>query len=295
MLYSRIAVDLSAGDLVLTIPSVPSNRYAVWPLYDPYGNVIVELGTVNNSTAGDYLIHLDRTGTAPFGLVNVTNSTSPYKGIINTYSVYNTGLVRFAVLTNSTEDIDQIHALQNVTRLQVVPRNGTTNTTSLPSLTSVTNGSFLGIASPAQQLAFAAQIVQYAPPPVSAERSRVYSNIAAAGVQNGTFVASNSVNYTAAAAIANASILADISAPSHQRPQGNNWTLPIPSYQGYFGTHCEFSNFVQIDGTEGILTGFRRRLRCVCRAVWVSTADGQADSVSRIQQSRLYYNLQSSS
>lgn len=40
VLYSRVALDLSQNDLILTIPSVPSSRYAVFPVYAPSGDVV---------------------------------------------------------------------------------------------------------------------------------------------------------------------------------------------------------------------------------------------------------------
>lgn len=40
VLYSRVALDLSQNDLVLTVPNVSSSRYYVVPVYSPSGDVV---------------------------------------------------------------------------------------------------------------------------------------------------------------------------------------------------------------------------------------------------------------
>ena len=37
-LYSRLAIDLSQNDVVLTVPKVEGDRYYVFPFYDLYVN-----------------------------------------------------------------------------------------------------------------------------------------------------------------------------------------------------------------------------------------------------------------
>lgn len=57
-LYSTAVIDLSHNDVVVDIPII-KDRYWVFPFYDAYGNNYVNLGSVENSTAGKYILRFN--------------------------------------------------------------------------------------------------------------------------------------------------------------------------------------------------------------------------------------------
>ncbi|KAI8278168.1 hypothetical protein K4K60_006499 [Colletotrichum sp. SAR11_57] len=86
-------------------------------------------------------------------------------------------------------------------------------------------------------LQFAASLLPYNPPQTVSDRERVNTILAQAGIGNGTYTANPDVDILNAASIARYSIEADLADPAHIVQLGNNWTVPIPSYQGNYGTH----------------------------------------------------------
>ncbi|KAI8296015.1 hypothetical protein K4K59_004309 [Colletotrichum sp. SAR11_240] len=86
-------------------------------------------------------------------------------------------------------------------------------------------------------LQFAASLLPYNPPQTVLDRERVNTILAQAGIGNGTYTANPDVNILNAASIARYSIEVDLADPAHIIQLGNNWTVPIPSYQGNYGTH----------------------------------------------------------
>ena len=220
-----------------------------------FGNNQAEIGAVNGNKAGDYLIRRADDVFAVPGYSNDTRyfNSSAYHGVVNLPGSYATMLIRLLLLHNTTEDLNAVHAYQNASKL--TPLNRTTplqvNVYPAPPLQSLAlNGSLLGIHTPAQQLEFAARIIAYNQPEIYSTRYRVASILAQAGLYDGHYHAVTDVNLTEAAVIANASITADVQAAAHIRSQGNGWLLPIPSYQGNFGTHYGSAAYVALAGYQ---------------------------------------------
>lgn len=238
-LYSRVVLDLSSHDLVLTVPDTADGIYWNYPVYDVFSNQLVNIGVVDGNKAGNYLIRRAEDVYAAPGYEDTSatcNATHGYQGIVNLPGSYGTMLIRLEVVQNTTSDLERLHIYQNASSL--VAKIRTTTIQVAPSLKSVAlNGSFLGIESPAQQLELAARIVQYNQPVVYSDRYRVASILAQAGLYNDHYHKIDNVNLIQVAKIANDSITADVSDPAHTRYQGNGYYLQIPSYQGYYGTH----------------------------------------------------------
>lgn len=57
-LYSTAVIDLSHHDVVVDIPVV-KDRYWVFPFYDAYGNNYVNLGSIEKSKAGKYILRFN--------------------------------------------------------------------------------------------------------------------------------------------------------------------------------------------------------------------------------------------
>nr|POE48813.1 hypothetical protein CFP56_38910 [Quercus suber] len=256
-LYSRVVLDLSSHDVVLTVPEINDGRYWNYPVLDAYGNVIAEIGAVNGNKAGKYLIRRsDDTFTAP-GYVS-HNTTSPqtngtYRGAINVPTTYGTMLIRLLVAHNTTQDLNILHTYQNASSLIQIKRQQSVGEHSYaPSLlsTAFSYNTLLGIATPAKQFEFAARVIPYNQPQNYSERYRVSSILTRAGLYNGHFHPVSGINLTEAAAVANASITADVQAPAHLRPQSNDWELSTVSYQGNFGTHYASAAYVALAGYQ---------------------------------------------
>lgn len=256
-LYSRVVLDLSQNDVVLTVPNITDGRYWVYPVYDPFGNNQAEIGVVNGNPPGDYLIRrADDVFAAP-GYDNDTRhfNSSLYKGVVNLPGSYGTMLIRLLLLANTTADLNAVNTYQNATRLTPINRTAPypvqPYTTPAPPLTSLAlNGSLLGIQTPAQQLEFAARLIPYNQPEVYSERYRVAVNLALAGLYRGHYTQPAGVNLTQAAVIANASITADVQNQTHIRQQSNEWQLSIPEYQGDFTTHYSSTAYVALAGYQ---------------------------------------------
>lgn len=164
---------------------------------------------------------------------------------------YATMLIRLLLIQNTTENLDAVHKYQNESSLTLVDRPVADQefgpTPSLESL--ALNGSLLGIQTPEQQLEFAARLLPFNPPQVLTEQRRVSQILAIAGLQQGNYTQAD-VNIPEAAQTANASITADVEDPEHIRPEGNDWQLSIPSYQGNFGTNYAAAAYVALAGYQ---------------------------------------------
>lgn len=272
-LYSKAVLDLSTHDVVLTIPEINDGRYWLYPIYDPFGNNIAEIGIVNGNKAGKYLIRRADDVFDPPGYINATGEliddvfhpklpqdfsegcNETYQGIVNIPGTYGTLLQRLFLKSNTTEDLEAIHKYQNASHLTPIPRKANFKNGHAPPLNSTAfNGTFLGIQTPARQLEFAARLAQYNQPQIYSQRYRVASILARAGIYDGHFHASSGINLTEAAVIANASIVANVEAPKHIREQSNEWQLSIPSFQGNFGTNYASAAYVALFGYQQLTT-----------------------------------------
>lgn len=253
-LYSRVVLDLSKHDVVLTIPTIDSDRYWNYPVYDAFSNELANIGIVNGNTPGRYLIRRadDVHGVPGFDNSSSTIARTNYSGVVNLPGAYGTMLIRLEVIQNSTAELELLHSYQNASRLVEVNRTHSFDTFNpAPALQSVArNGTLLGIRTPAQQLDFASRVVPYNQPLVVADRHRVATILALAGLYDNRYHCSHRINLTQAAVVANASIQADVNSASHTRYQGNDYYLQIPSYQGVYGTHYASSAYVALSAPQ---------------------------------------------
>jgi hypothetical protein len=233
---------------------------AQWVYQGPYanpcrfGNVIAELGNLNNVLPGQYLIRrADDVLTEP-GVVLAKDGgdvVSPYQGYVNLPTTHGTMLIRLFVKQNTTADLDILHGYQNASSLAEIPRSITHAASPAGDITSLgPNGSLLGISTLELLLQFAASFTPYNQPESHTDRVRVAGILGAAGVYDGAYHPSSSVNLTQAAVVANASITTDINNPSHIRNFTNGWELSIPSYQGNYGENYSPRAYIAINGYQ---------------------------------------------
>ncbi|KAF4887074.1 hypothetical protein CGCFRS4_v010756 [Colletotrichum fructicola] len=220
VLYSFGVLDLSEADVLLGVPEF-DDRYWSYLIWDFYGNAIAEISNVNGNTAGTY--RLKRDAVSEVGLAN--------GNLINISTAYASVAIRIGINSNTTEELDRLHSLQDAS---------TVGTTDLSAETTVPSFAKLitpNITNPQSVLQFAASLLPYNPPQTVSDRERVNTILAQAGIGNGTYTANPDVDILNAASIARYSIEADLADPAHIVQLGNNWTVPIPSYQGNYGTH----------------------------------------------------------
>lgn len=257
-LYSRVVLDLSSQDIILTVPNISDGRYWNYPVYDAYSNQLANIGAVDGNKPGKYLIRRANDVPTVPGFDNSSRATQGtcYRGIVNLPGSYGTMLIRLEVIQNTTAELNVLHGYQNASHLQAINRTAQTPYTQLaPPLKSLSlNGSFLGIRSPAQQLEFAARLVQYNQPYVYSDRGRVASILTLAGLYNDKYHPHHNANLTEAAVIANHSITADVNNPNHTRYQGNDYYLQTPSYQGLYGTHYASAAYVALSAPQEQIT-----------------------------------------
>ncbi|KAF2151051.1 hypothetical protein K461DRAFT_228195 [Myriangium duriaei CBS 260.36] len=253
-LYSRVVLDLSVNDVVLTVPNITDGRYWNYPVYDPYGNNIAEIGNLNNNAPGKYLIRRADDVLAEPGVKlarDYADVASPYQGYVNLPTTHGTLLIRLFVKENTTEDLNTLHTYQNASLLEEVPRPISRAASPAGNLTSLApDGSLLGISTIEKLLNFTAKIAQYNQPENYTDRVRVAGILGAAGVYDNAYHPQNGVNLTLAAQIANASITADINTPSHVRNLSNGWELSIPQYQGKYATNYAARAYIAIGGYQ---------------------------------------------
>ncbi|KAF4548366.1 Hypothetical protein D9617_29g007440 [Elsinoe fawcettii] len=253
-LYSRAVLDLSRNDVVLTIPNITDNRYWVYPVYDPYGNNIAELGNLNRNAPGKYLIRRSDDVYVEPGVQlarDNANVVSPYQGYVNLPTTHGTMLIRLFVKQNTTEDLAILQRYQNASLLEEVPRSITRAQTPIGNLSSLApNGSLLGIDSSEKLFNFAARITPYNQPENLTDRARVAGILGAAGIYDSAYHPITGVNLTQAAQLANASITADTTAPQNVRNFTNGWQLSIPEYQGNYATNYAPRAYIAIGGYQ---------------------------------------------
>jgi hypothetical protein len=176
---------------------------------------------------------------------------SPYQGYVNLPTTHGTMLIRLFVKQNTTADLDILHGYQNASSLVEISRSITRAASPTGNITSLgPNGSLLGISTLEKLLQFAASFTPYNQPENYTDRVRVAGILGAAGVYDGAYRPSSSINLTQAAVISNASITANINNPSHIRNFTNGWELSIPSYQGNYGENYSPRAYIAINGYQ---------------------------------------------
>jgi len=241
-LYSRVIIDLSQSDLVLTVPNI-TDRFWIFPFYDVYGNNFANIYPGNVSTPGQYLLRRAEDAYVPPGL-QVTNVTTAdcipkYQGVINFPGTYGTMLIRLLLKYNTTENLEIVNRYQNETSLIEVPRTLSRSDASTPSswTTISKNGTLLLDSEPRQILSTLAAILPSNLPIDQNERYRVSSLLGLAGLHNGRYSSPSSLDLSAAYTNATNAINTITALPQNINNVGNNWQLAYPPEEGKFGNN----------------------------------------------------------
>jgi hypothetical protein len=136
-IYSTAFYDLSHDDLILNVPAIPEQQYALISFHDLYGGNYAILSRANFTQAGTYYLQygpdvVESDCTEPEG-----DSETSYRARIRSPTTFGLVLIRWLV---EGDNINTIHSLQNATTVRPIPRplaEGAYNSTESPKVDSV--------------------------------------------------------------------------------------------------------------------------------------------------------------
>ncbi|KAJ5567963.1 DUF1254-domain-containing protein [Penicillium hetheringtonii] len=171
-LYSAAILDLSHNDLIFETPEV-YDRYYIFPIYDIYGHIYVNLGSTSKSKAGKYV--------TPYG------SSQPRYGV-----------------AGASDDLDKIYAFQNQSQRYTIAKSKDDNAdkNEIPRLTKAFLSSSLSSNMALKVMQLTARIAPYNPFRNSSDQARIDRNLKAAGTDNGNVQGDFGTNYPVRHAVA---------------------------------------------------------------------------------------------
>ncbi|KAK4893460.1 hypothetical protein LTR27_008142 [Elasticomyces elasticus] len=215
-IYATGIFDLSATDLVVTLPPMDEDRFYLFGFYDPYGDLFATLGSVDASTPGRYLLGARET------------CCDDYTGYLTSPNPMGTLLIRVEVKNNDTDVTHVASYLSNSTLATVNPHAAFHTPLTLTDFADLSNSTVLST------LQLTARLQSRATPESALFQHTVPSILALAGIFNGSYNQPNGVNVTLAAELAKAAITAFTTAPSSYPDLGNGWSIMNNSYSGTF-------------------------------------------------------------
>ncbi|MCJ1387052.1 hypothetical protein MMC17_010181 [Xylographa soralifera] len=255
-LYSRVAVDLSHTDLELTVPSIEDGRFYIFPFYDLYGNNFANIGSVNSSVPGKYLLRRARD---TFRVEEDDQLSSRYRGVVDFPTTYGSILIRI-LLRDNTTDVPIVQAIQKQISVFSVERCDSSRPQA-PTLTPALLNSSLNTTTAAllfpgsldattvvQLLNLTARLSAYDPPENTSETSSVNGQLALAGLHYGIYTPPAGTNLTLASLLADKSLTTSIQAPSLYKSFGNNWRTFISAASGNFHSYYAARAFIAWSG-----------------------------------------------
>ncbi|OJZ83644.1 hypothetical protein ASPFODRAFT_220612 [Aspergillus luchuensis CBS 106.47] len=248
-LYSTAVIDLSHNDVVVDIPVV-EDRYWVFPFYDVYGNNYVNLGSVENSKAGKYILRFnpDEKQSSGVQLFSDPEKRDGLQGYVNSPTPYGLIVVRYAV-TNAAGDLQKIHALQNQSRLHTVKKDGRTSfRATVPPLTISLLNSSLPSDPATKIMQLTARIAPHNPPRNISDLERVNNMLREAGIRDGVYEPQKGLNLTAAYLASEVAMAKVASKPQNVRSLGNGWKELAPTVQGDYGENYVMREYVTYTG-----------------------------------------------
>ncbi|KAK7002285.1 DUF1254-like protein [Favolaschia claudopus] len=174
-LYSAALLDLSAGDVVVTMPERELGRFYVLPFYDLYGNNVCSIGTVTNSTAGKYLIQYQPSNAA-CDLIPDTNDG--YAGTISLPTVYGAILLRIEVFNSS--DVD--HIVSTIQPHFTLTSLNTPSSGAPPLTSALLNDNLAADNAPLHLLQLLSRVASFNPAEEASDAERVATTLKTAGI-----------------------------------------------------------------------------------------------------------------
>lgn len=114
--YSVALFDLSAGDVLIDIPEVPADQYALFSFHDLYGDNFALFGPESFAAAGTFCLGYGKDSSNASGGENASDSCKEHVQSPTTFGVF---LIRWLV---KSDNINAIHSLQNATGVKTDSR-----------------------------------------------------------------------------------------------------------------------------------------------------------------------------
>lgn len=203
-----------------------------------YGDHLVNLGNINETPAGDYLLKYSPDGS--WGL-ETDNVPGNFTGVIKYPMAY--GITNMRILANRTdEDVDAVLELQKGFKIRPVPRLGQEPIAPALDLamfneTQYNDGHDQGDGFFQDVLRVAAKLEPYCPTYVVKDRKMVEQRLQNAGFRDEKWTQPLGTNLTGAVDFANKTSMAASIKNSH--PVGNNWSLVDEEYFGRYNSHYD--------------------------------------------------------
>ncbi|KAF1989743.1 hypothetical protein K402DRAFT_410857 [Aulographum hederae CBS 113979] len=253
-LYSKIAIDLSQMDVVLTIPEVKDGRFYVFPFYDLWSNNFENLGSLNSTVLGKYLLRLAHASdNIVFQPADDGPDACEYLGFVNFQTTYGLVLPRI-LLRNNSSDLDVVHQIQAGIKVEQVPRKGCSDAPALTT-TLLGNGTLdpMALENPAalnessirQLLQVVARVAPFNKPADPQEARRVEENFRAAGLSDGHYLPPLGLNFTLVSGLVKSSLL---TAPQLTEPFNNGWVDFPPEFSGDFHQQYVIRSLIAFTG-----------------------------------------------
>lgn len=235
-LYSTAIYDLSHNDVVIEVPEVPSDQYALFSYYDPYGDNFANTGTGSGNimTSGQYRLTKRSAGATEYGIQVEGTVDAEYQATIVSPSTDGILLIRW--LLNST-NIEDIYTYQDNTSVRNLTRvdSDTPYLIDLPAPSSSMT--------PAENvLNLLAAFTTSDEPAVSTASNNVSMNLEAAGIAAGVYSRPDGVDLTQANQTAVQAALQSAAVAGVYL--NNGWSLPDPDLIGAYGTNYAFRTAV---------------------------------------------------
>ncbi|KAK6995723.1 DUF1254-like protein [Favolaschia claudopus] len=260
-LYSAALVDLSAGDVVVTMPEREAGRFYVLPIYDLFGNNVCSIGTAMDSTAGQYLIQY-RPSNAGCDLTPV--DAKGYAGTVSLPTVYGAILLRIEVYNSS----DVEHIVSSIQpQFTLTPLNSPSSGAS-PLTSALLNDNLAVNNPPLSLLQLLSRVALFNPAEEASDAGRVAATLEAAGISPDSQSYTQPAGVDLASAYSTALNLVEQvpSNPANLLPldssSPSNWSTTLPSLSGDFHSRYDVRAFIglaaylQLNSTQAIYPAY---------------------------------------
>ncbi|CAH0046494.1 unnamed protein product [Clonostachys solani] len=215
---------------------MPDDRFWVFSICTPYGDVLVNIGNLEAHLPGKYLMKYDN---REYGL-DTKNPPAGFVGLIKFPMAY--GLSNMRILTSRTnEDLAAIWALQAGFSVEAQDRPGNPVAPALNFSMFRSQEYLPGVNQTFEEavLKVAAKIAAYNPPYVTGDRLWVKTKLAKAGFKNDEFIQPKGSDIGLAVASANETVEQFTAKPGVLHDVGNGWVIHDHQYIGLYNSNYE--------------------------------------------------------
>ncbi|KAE9986701.1 hypothetical protein EG328_005028 [Venturia inaequalis] len=222
-LYSSVSYDVGASNLELKVPEIEPDKYWSAAFYTAYGDNYLNLGALETSAAGKYLLTLGDSASAD-GSIALDTSNSGYIGrIITPHPI---GVLLIRTVLKSGEDMTAASATQESFTAMTVSRSHPLTGPALDATLFITASN----TETEKVLTITARFTN-----TTFGTASLYATLALAGLSNGVYQKPECVNLAEAASIANQTVAAWPTLNSSTIALSSNWTMIDPSSIGVYG------------------------------------------------------------